>query len=153
MSLYVDVEKTLGTFRLSTRFEAEQGKGEQEAGGTTSGTWICARDWGVTLDCGRTVPEDITHVGVRSHYIHILSKEEPAARPNVIECRISRIVEDVFNMVVMVRSVRSPSGLKEAQLRLEMPKAQWEAYAGKNRSGVGDEIRIWIEPHDLLLLS
>lgn len=122
-----------------------------EDGQETESTWIYAGDWGVKLDCGRQVPEDTAYVGVRSHYIHIFSKEE-SKRVNVMECRICRIVEDVFNMVVMVSSVKAPSHSSNPQLRLEMPKERWEAYARQGRHKVGDKIRIWIDPHDLLVL-
>lgn len=115
------------------------------------GTWVYARDWGVRLDCGRPVQDDITHIGVRSHYIHLLSGED-RKRENVIECRISRIVEDVFNMVVMAVPLKGVPGLDSAQLRLEMPKDQWEAYKEREDAQMGDVIRVFIEPHDILPL-
>lgn len=113
-------------------------------------TWVYARDWRVYVECRHEVPEDITHIGVRSHYIHILSDREQEEKSNMFECRIQRVVEDVFNMVVMVSPLKAVSN--SVQLRLEMPKAEWEAYVDTTRGNVGDIIRVWIAPHDILLL-
>lgn len=120
--------------------------------GGEKNTWIYARDWGTRLNCGRPVPEHITHAGVRSHYIHVLFKGQHQDGENVIECRISRIVEDVFNMVIMAAPLKMPPGSDSAQLRLEMPKEQWMAYAELEEGQVGDIIRVYIAPEDILPL-
>ena len=117
-----------------------------------SETAVYAGDWGVTLECGRPVPENVACIGVRSHYIHVMREETPSEAHNVIECRIERIVEDVFDMIVMVSSLKSRVPAVSAQLRLELPKEQWAAYAAGGSAGVGDVIRVRIDPHDILLL-
>ena len=117
-----------------------------------NGTRVYARDWGVSLECGRPVPEGITHIGVRSHYIHILSEDMPHVTGNIIECRIERIVEDVFNMIVMAASLKSRDPSVSARLRLEMPKEQWAVHGVGGKAREGDVIRVWIDPHDILLL-
>lgn len=118
------------------------------------GNEVYARDWGIRLDCGCPIPPGITHIGVRSHYIHLLSPEEclESDKINRMECRIKRIVEDVFNMVVMAEPLKAAPGSGNSQLRLEMPKEQWFSYTKKRKSEEGDLIDIWIEPHDILLL-
>ena len=116
------------------------------------GRQIWAGDWGVTLDCGRAVPENITHVGVRSHYIRLLTAGQEGGGMNVMECRITRIVEDVFNMVVMAAPVGADECSDNGQLRLEMPKDQWTAYTREERGDVGQMIRVGIRPEDVLLL-
>ena len=121
------------------------------AGEELSWTWVYAEDWGVRLQCQRRVSEDITHIGVRSHYIHILLEEEQAEKPNRFACRVLGIIEDVFNMVVMVSPLESHSD--SAKLRLEMSKAEWEVYRKQEKGNVGDVIKVWIAPHDILLLK
>lgn len=63
---------------------------------------IYARDWGVVLESDQPTDTSVTHVGIRSHFIHAISGQEAASRPNVIRGRITRIVEDVFSMIIMV---------------------------------------------------
>ena len=70
-----------------------------------------------------------------------------------MECRIHRIIEDVFNMVVMASPVRASKDSDNSQLRLEMTKAQWEDYAGQTGAKEGDMLRIWIAPRDILVLK
>lgn len=116
---------------------------------------IYARDWGTALDCGRPVPENATYIGVRSHYIHLIfSGETSNGDPvNVMECQIKRIVEDVFNMVIMAEPVTAKADSRNGQLRLEMPKEQWLSYIRREKGEVGDMLRIRIDPHDILLLE
>lgn len=116
-------------------------------------TWIYARDWSVSLDCGRPVPEGISHIGVRSHYLHLLRKEETESVPNVMECQIQRIIEDVFNMVVMVNPVNADPTSDHHLLRLEMTKAEWEDYTAYTTAKEGDNLFLWIAPRDILLLK
>ena len=146
--------KTLAACMLSgcknySGAEADVKKNGEEQGDG----WVWAKDWGVSLNCRRRVPENITHIGVRSHYIHLISGDLWKDTQNVMECRIRRIVEDVFNMVVMVSSVNAVSDSSNAWLRLEMPKEQWEAYKEIASGKVGDRIRVRIDPQDILLLT
>ena len=146
--------KTLAACRLSgckNYSEAEAyGGGREECP-----TRVYAGDWGEILECGRPVPEWVTHIGVRSHYIHVLARETPGKpdKVNVMECRITRIVEDVFHMVIMVKPVSGDSRSRNGELRLEMPKEKWAACLGAKSGGEGDVIRVWIEPGDILLLE
>lgn len=121
-------------------------------GGEEETRKVWAGDWGVMLDCGRTVPKDITHIGVRSHYIRLLPKGQEGGGINVIECRITRIVEDVFNMVVMAAPAGADAGSDNGQLRLEMPKDRWTAYTEGEKGEAGQIIRVGIRPEDVLLL-
>ena len=118
-------------------------------GGEVRKRWVYAKDWGVRLECRHGVSGDIAYIGVRSHYIHILSDREEE-RPNMFSCRILRIVEDVFNMEIMVTPLNP--GSDSARLRLEMPKEEWRTYANGEKGNGGDIIRVWIAPHDILLL-
>jgi len=142
---------TLAACRLSGCKNYSAAKPEKGPNGEGS-TWVYAHDWGVRLDCGRQVPENITHIGARSHYIHVVFGGQHQDGANVVECRITRIVEDVFNMVVMASPLKAIPDSGNAQLRLEMPKEQWMAYAGQKTGRVGDLIRVYIAPHDILPL-
>lgn len=146
--------KTMAACMLSgcKNYSAAQPDPEKSGRGQET-AWVRAMDWGVSLDCGQRVPEDISCIGVRSHYIHLISGEIPADAKNVMECRIRRIVEDVFNMVVMVSSINARSDSHNVWLRLEMPKEQWKAYEEQESARVGDRIMVRIHPKDILLLK
>ncbi len=117
------------------------------------GTRVFARDWGTVFACGRQAPKGLRCIGVRSHAFRFLSWDEPSPDTNVMECRVERLVEDVFHMVVMVLPAGAPADSPDARIRLEMPKETWFAYADKNPCGEGDRIRVGVEPEDILLLT
>lgn len=99
-----------------------------------SSTSIEAVDWGVRLETGRDVPEDLTAVGIRAHYLRADCAE------NRICCRIERVVEEVFSTVLMLQT---PGG---GRLRMETDK---QIGAELAKSG---ELSVGIDPKDLLLL-
>lgn len=122
-------------------------------GGEGQGTRLYARDWGVSLDCGERVPKDAAYIGVRSHYIRLVRDGERKDLLNSVECRICRIVEDVFHMIVMVRPLSAPFDSDRGQLRLEMPKILWQEYAGQSQAKEGDTVWVRIAPEDILILK
>lgn len=117
-----------------------------------SGTFqIYASDWGVVLESEQPVDPSVTHVGIRSHFIHVVSQQEALLHPNVIRGQITRIVEDVFSMVIMVRPLSENTAA--GQLRLEMTKEEWNRYCQDNPGIPGSDILIYIEKKDLMLLK
>ena len=100
-----------------------------------------ALDWGVTLTCARPLPEGLTHVGVRAHFLR------PVAEPgeNVIPCRVVRVIDNLFSNIVMLATPGGSEG--QSLLRLELDKERWEAL------GSPRELLLRVEPHDLLLLT
>lgn len=102
-----------------------------------------AEDWGVTLDCGREVPEFCRYLGVRAHYI------TPAAESgdNIILCDIIRVIDDVFSTVVMLCPKNADKSSQYAAIRVEMQKNDWEKIKAK------DIMTVHIEPKNLLLLE
>lgn len=110
-------------------------------GQKTGTTQIFAQDWGVTLEIGRPVPEGLAHVGVRAHYIVPAGGQEE----NVVECRVERVVEEVFSTVVMLATPGGDKGY--CRLRMEMPKEQWQSLR------TPDRLPVYIAPKDILLLT
>lgn len=99
-----------------------------------------ALDWGVTLDTGREIPADITHIGVRAHYV------KPKCLPGdcAISCQVVRVVQDVFSTVIMLSTPGGGEGY--SLLRMELPKDEWAAL------GAPKELTIGISPDSLMLL-
>ena len=100
-----------------------------------------APDWGAILDPGVPLPEGLTHVGIRAHFLR------PAEGPGVnrLPCRVLRVVEEMFSTVVMLATPGGDGGA--ARLRMELGRAAWAA--------LGSPGELWVElsPKDLMLLT
>ena len=100
-----------------------------------------ALDWGVTLDPGRPLPEGLTHVGIRAHFV----RPADGPGPNRLPCIPGRAVEEMFSTAV---NLSTPGGDKGfSRLRLELSREEWAALKGREQ--------LWVElpPESLLLLS
>ena len=53
-------------------------------------------DWGLTLSCGRPVPEGVCRIGIRAHHVQLAG---PGAE-NAFSCTAVKVVEDVFSTIV-----------------------------------------------------
>ncbi|MDO5424598.1 MAG: ATP-binding cassette domain-containing protein [Eubacteriales bacterium] len=115
---------------------------------------VFAEDWGVLLECEETPPEGFAWIGVRSHYVRPVTAEEAKKKKNAFRCRILKVVEDVFSIVVMLRPVeaRESDGAEQhlEQIRMEVTKERWEAFCGQEQPG--KEMWVQVEPHDIMLL-
>lgn len=78
----------------------------------TDDTHIFAEDWGISLKVERS-DANCKYVGVRAHYIL------PASRlgENTFACKIIRVIDDVFSVVLLVRPIGGGT-----DLRVELPK-------------------------------
>lgn len=87
-----------------------------------------ALDWGVRLKFDSELPEDTGYVGVRAHHIRI--KREPQGE-NCVECKVDRVVEDVFSAIVMLAPVggTTPLRISGGKNLLEKYKAGETVYA------------------------
>ena len=100
-----------------------------------------ALDWGITLNPGGPLPEGLSHIGVRAHYIRPVD----GPGPNRLPCRVERVVENVFSTVVMLSTPGGDQGF--SRLRMELEKGRWPELAGRDP--------LWLElpAGDLLLLT
>ena len=102
---------------------------------------VRALDWGAELTCAKPVREDVTHVGVRAHYL--VPVEAPGE--NTIPCAVERVVENLFSTMVMFSTPGGSKGF--SRLRLELPKEEWAALRGR------DTYYLHILAKDLMLLT
>ena len=101
---------------------------------------ISIPEWGLCLSCDRTLGAGESVLGLRAHQLRFAAPEEE----NAFSCRIERMTENVFSMVVMLR----PEGALPASplLRMETNKEDWQ---GKTPE---DSVTIAISSGELLLL-
>lgn len=90
---------------------------------------LFAQDWNIALNSLAPVPDDLKYVGFRAHFL------EMAAGPdeNIIECEVTRVVEDVFSIIVMARVKGGTPANSRAYLRYELAKEKWEKLANPQK--------------------
>lgn len=98
-------------------------------------------EWGLTLPCGRPVPEAVHRVGIRAHLVTVANPQSP----NAFCCTVTRVIQDVFASIVLLRPESALPGAPP--LRMELSREAWKA--------VTDRDRVWISirPGDILLLK
>ena len=98
-----------------------------------------ALDWGMTLEPGVPLPEHLSHVGIRAHFLRPV--DSPG--PNRLPCTVERVVDEMFSTVAMMTTPGGAQGF--SRLRMELDKAAWAA--------LGDPKELWVElPREHLLL-
>lgn len=104
------------------------------------GSSILLPEWGITLSCGQTVPEDVRRMGIRAHHVRL----SPTDAENAFPCTVVRVIEDVFSTIVLLR----PDGARADAplLRMELDKATWQAVSEKTH------LTVSLAAQDLLLL-
>ena len=97
-----------------------------------------ALDWGVVLSPGRPLPEGLTFLGIRAHFL----RPAGVPGPGRLHCRVLRVVEEMFSTVVMLSTPGGDQGA--CRLRMELDKAAWAA--------LDDPKELWVElPSDELM--
>ena len=89
----------------------------------TGPSTLFARDWNAELTVSRPVPEDLKFIGFRAHFFELA---ESAGERNVVECRVTRVIEDMFSTIVIAR-VNENEDKDWAYLRYELNKDKWDA--------------------------
>ena len=98
-----------------------------------------ALDWGVELEVGAPLPEHLSHVGIRAHFLRPVD----GPGPNRLPCTVERVVDEMFSTVAMMTTPGGAQGF--SRLRIELDKAAWAA--------LGNPGALWVElPREHLLL-
>ena len=144
----LDQGKSQGTFTLRELFHEPVTEAAARLSGcknyayaVPNGPSVSLPEWGLTLDCGKEVPEDICRVGIRSHHVAIAE----AGSPGAFLCAVQRVIQDVFVTIVLLRPEGSVPDAPP--LRMELDREAWYA--------VADKRHVWaaIQPRDILLLK
>ena len=122
---------------------------------------LACDDWGVTLGASREVVPDVTHAGIRAHYLRVVSVGEglagpvpdadasdgsaPGADGNLIPCAVDRVIDSTFSTIVMLAT---PGG---ARLRYELEKDEWAALESRG-ARPGARLTMEIDPSAVMPL-
>lgn len=69
--------------------------------------------WNTSLLFSKEVPEEVDHIGIRAHYFR---KRSPDDSKNVIPCKVKRLLEDPFEMTVIL----------DHDIWWKIPKREWK---------------------------
>ena len=101
---------------------------------------LFAQDWQVCLYTKQPVPDELTHIGVRSHGLRPVQGEGE----NIFRCEPLRAVENLFSEVVMLTT---PAGrAEENRLRMVMDKEAFQDWKDQKQWSV------FLPPDEILLL-
>ncbi len=103
------------------------------------GDCVFLPEWNLTLDCGRPIPPGVCRVGIRAHFVR------PETGENAFPCEVIRVLDDVFNTIVILKPERAAPGAPP--LRMELDKMAWRALSDRGR------ITVSVQPRDILLFE
>lgn len=88
---------------------------------------IYAVDWGVILETDEIVPPSIKYVGIRAHNFKIADDIEAGSEKNILECRIIKIVEALFeyNVFFEIKNTKQKNN-ENGVLLFKVPKGEWD---------------------------
>jgi len=96
---------------------------------------IYCSDWGVTLSSTQLITDDMKYVGIRAHHLTF----EP--NKNMMLCTVESMIDNVFSMVVMLKTPGN------ALLRMEANKALFDSVE------VLQEISVYVAPEYVMILK
>ena len=117
---------------------------------------VYVRDWGEYLTCTGTKAGEIYYVGVRSHYIYPVSETEAKTHPdNTFRCRIEKVIEDVFSMVIMVMPEHAEQSEESCRnhfnrIRVETTKEFCRPFCEKEHPQ--ESLWLHVDPADVMVL-
>jgi len=86
---------------------------------------VYAVDWNVILETEQIVPQQVKYVGIRAHDLQIADGAQAKGK-NVIECRINKIVEDVFEYNVFLENIKRNKENGNKEILYKADKQEWD---------------------------
>jgi len=144
----LDGGRSQGTFTLRELFHEPKTEAAARLSGCKNyaeamfdGDFVTLPALGLTLLCGKAIPEGARCVGIRAN--HISPCDQSAV--NAFPCTVIRTVQDVFTTIVLLR----PEGAAPdaSALRMELSRDAWYAVPDKTR------VTVSVQPRDILPLK
>jgi len=102
---------------------------------------VRAIDWGAEISCAAAPEAHHRYLGIRAHYFITENVEDG------IPCDITKIVDDVFETIVVLRPIHAPADAQFPRIIVELPKERAAGFAA------GDRIEITASPANVMLLE
>ena len=74
-----------------------------------------------TIKTEKTVPEKTKYVGIRAHEFEMIDEDRAKEEKNTLKCRVSNIVEDVFEYNIFL----------ENKILYKVKKVEWDSIKDK----------------------
>ena len=106
-----------------------------------AGNRVTLPQWGLTLDCGKAVSDDVRWAGIRARHV----TAAPEGTEGAFLCAVERVIQDVFTTIVLLRPEHAAPDAPPLRMELEREDAPT----------VLDNQLVWIsvQPRDILLLK
>ena len=105
---------------------------------------ITVEAWGIELKSNAAVPDDVSHVGYRSHQFTL---QGPVSAQNSFLCRLVSTSEAPHEMTLYLRLGSEPAEGQPHHLQADIPKEAWRTLRQQPQPW-----RVTLEPERLLLL-
>ena len=105
---------------------------------------VYALDWDITLKLKKEVSKNINYIGVRAHNFEITAIDSES---NIIECKIDKIVEGVFEYNILFNNKNSNKVNKDNTILYKVKKEVWDNRIDK------EKLILKIQDEDILLLE
>lgn len=108
---------------------------------------IYAIDWDTILEVDSIVDKNINYLGIRAHDFKISNNNEINDNANIIECKIHKIVEEVFEYSIIFENNNSNLKTSNNTILYKIKKEEWD-----NRNNK-DKLFLKIPKESILLLE
>lgn len=85
---------------------------------------IYASDWNVTIQLEQQIPNNLNYIGIRAHYLKVMV-EKKDQRQNSFEPELVEIIEDPFEINVIIRNKNHTKEATEYKIWWKMTKEKW----------------------------
>ncbi|MGG7144584.1 sulfate/molybdate ABC transporter ATP-binding protein [Clostridium nigeriense] len=87
---------------------------------------VYALDWDITLEVEQKINNKINYIGIRAHNFEIIDNICENSKRNIIECKIDKIVEDVFEYNIMFKNKNSNIKSDTSIILYKVKKEEWD---------------------------
>ncbi|WP_300382078.1 ATP-binding cassette domain-containing protein [Clostridium sp.] len=87
---------------------------------------LYAVDWDIILETEKIVPENIKYVGIRAHNFQNIDSIKEKEAKNIVECKIHKTVEGVFEYNIIFENKNIKSGNNNSTMLYKIKKEEWE---------------------------
>lgn len=105
---------------------------------------IFAKDWLTELTCSEPVPDGTSCVGVRARRVSVAKNGESV---NVIRCRVLRVTEDLFSVIITALPQGAEPNRDFSRIRVELPPEEARGIKA------GDRVNFSIMPENIIPLD
>lgn len=91
---------------------------------------IQALDFDIILETEKKIPENISYIGIRAHNFKIVNNDNIDNDKNILECKINKIVENVFEYEILFENKNSKEKNNNKMI-YKVKKEEWDSRKNK----------------------